>query len=104
MAIDVTEQRRAEEAVREADQRKTDFLATLSHELRNPLAPILNSIELIRRAEGNGAIIDSSLDVLDRQVHHLARLVDDLMDVSRITRDRLELRRGRVLLADVIEQ
>ena len=104
MAIDITERMRAEEAVREADRRKTDFLATLSHELRNPLAPIRNSLELVRRSSGDPLILRSSVDVIDRQISHMVRLVDDLLDVSRITRDRLELRRRRVELADAIAQ
>jgi CheY-like chemotaxis protein/two-component sensor histidine kinase len=102
MAIDITERIRAEEALRDADQRKTDFLATLSHELRNPLAPIRNSIEVIKRSAANPRLVETSLEVMDRQLDQMVRLVDDLLDVSRITRDRLELRTGRVDLGDVI--
>jgi len=104
IAIDITERKRAEDAVEEADRRKTDFLATLSHELRNPLAPIRNSLELVRRAGTDPAVISRSLDVMDRQTTHMVRLVDDLLDVNRITRDRLELRRDRISLGDVLRQ
>jgi PAS domain S-box-containing protein len=104
IAIDITERRRAEETLRDSDRRKTDFLATLSHELRNPLAPIRNSLELVRRAGADSDVVRRSLDVMDRQITHMVRLVDDLLDVSRITRDRLELRKARVDLSDVLNQ
>ena len=104
IAIDITERRRAEEALRDSDRRKTEFLATLSHELRNPLAPIRNSLELVRRAGTDGEVVRRSLDIMDRQIRHMVRLVDDLLDVSRITRDRLELRKTRVDLSDVLNQ
>ena len=104
IAIDITERKRAEEALEEADRRKTEFLATLSHELRNPLAPIRNSLELVRRAGTDPAVITRSLDVMDRQTTHMVRLVDDLLDVNRITRDRLELRRSCITIAEVLHQ
>src|SRR6185503_17762089 len=104
IAIDITERKRAEETVRDADRRKSDFLATLSHELRNPLAPIKNALELVRHAGGDAALLSKSLGVLDRQISHMVRLVDDLLDVNRITRDRLELRRMRITLSDVLGQ
>jgi PAS domain S-box-containing protein len=104
IAIDITERKRAEEALREADRRKTDFLATLSHELRNPLAPIRNSLELVRHAGTDPVTIRKSLDVMDRQITHMVRLVDDLLDVSRITQDRLELRKRPVELSEVLHQ
>jgi PAS domain S-box-containing protein len=95
--VEITERKRAEQALREADRRKDEFLATLSHELRNPLAPLRNSVYLLR----SGARPDAAprvLDMMDRQVGHLVRLVDDLMEVSRITRGTLELRRKQVPL------
>ena len=104
IAIDITERLRAEEAVLEADRRKTDFLATLSHELRNPLAPIRNALELLRRGGSNTTAGRASLDIMERQVLHMVRLVDDLLDLSRITRDRLDLRKSAVDLASVIHQ
>ncbi|GAA4858571.1 ATP-binding response regulator [Luteimonas vadosa] len=109
MRSDITELRRMEEELRElaaelseADHRKDRFLATLSHELRNPLAPISNALELIRRADGDQGTIEAARATLERQVAHLVRLVDDLLDVSRITRDKLQLKRQVVPLAAVI--
>ncbi len=105
---DIAEQVRArrtledsQTALREADRRKDEFLATLSHELRNPLAPIRNAFQLLQGNNGE-AITRRALDIMGRQLNHLMRLVDDLMEVSRITRGKLELRRDRVLLADVV--
>jgi signal transduction histidine kinase len=86
----------AEAALREADRRKDAFLATLSHELRNPLAPIRNSTHILLL---NGPLpppLQWAAEVIERQVRHMTRLLDDLLDVSRITRDRLELRRAQV--------
>jgi len=82
-------------ALREADRRKDAFLATLSHELRNPLAPIRNSANLLLLQKPLPAPLQWSVEVIERQVRHMTRLLDDLLDVSRITRDRLELRRAR---------
>jgi signal transduction histidine kinase len=90
--------KRDEEALREADRRKDDFLATLSHELRNPLAPIRNAVELMSRAPGDPAVAARARAVLERQLRQLVRLVDDLLDVSRITRGKMELRREAVEL------
>jgi PAS domain S-box-containing protein len=101
---DQTARKTAEEGLREADRRKTEFLATLAHELRNPLAPIRNSLEILKRAEGDLVALRKGRETIGRQVDHLVRLVDDLVDVSRITRDRLELRRERIELATVIQQ
>jgi PAS domain S-box-containing protein len=91
-------------ALSEADRRKDEFLATLAHELRNPLAPVRTSLEVMRRARGDAETIERARDTIDRQMSHLERLVDDLLDVSRITRDKLELRAARVELASVIHQ
>jgi PAS domain S-box-containing protein len=101
---DQTARTRAEEGLREADRRKTEFLATLAHELRNPLAPIRNSLEILKRAQGDPEAQRRGRETIERQVDHLVRLVDDLVDVSRITRDRLELRRTRVDLASIVHQ
>ncbi len=100
VAVDVTERKRAEEAVREADQRKTEFLATLAHELRNPLAPIQSGMELLRLTDGSVPRWDRTLDIMQRQMVHLVRLVDDLLDVSRISHGKVALRREQV---DVVE-
>lgn len=88
--------------LKEADRRKDEFLATLAHELRNPLAPIRNAVRVQRLKGTNEPEMRWSRDVIDRQVEHLTRLIDDLLDLSRITRNKLELRRQRVDLADVI--
>ena len=85
----------------QADQRKDEFLATLAHELRNPLAPIRNSVSLLRLSNG-AAPAPELWEMMDRQVSHMVRLVDDLMEVSRITRGKIDLRRARVELAAVL--
>jgi PAS domain S-box-containing protein len=88
--------------LQEQDRRKDEFLALLAHELRNPLAPLRNGLQLVRLGEGDPGAITRAREMMERQLGHLVRLVDDLLDVSRITRGKLELRRGRVLLADVV--
>lgn len=107
---DISERKQLEDNLRqmaadlsEADHRKDEFLATLAHELRNPLAPIRNGIELLKRGQGNPVQTSRVVGVMERQMSHMVRLVDDLIDVSRITRNKLELRRERVQLAQVIE-
>ena len=95
---DVTAQHAAQEALREADRRKDVFLATLAHELRNPLAAIRNSIALIERARPLPQDADAATRIVDRQVSHLTRLVDDLLEVARIAQGKIELRRSRVAL------
>ncbi|HTB66764.1 MAG TPA: PAS domain-containing protein [Steroidobacteraceae bacterium] len=96
---DITERVQAEIALREADRRKDEFLATLAHELRNPLAPIMNSVQLLGADSATRA---NARAIIDRQVRHMARLVDDLLDVSRITLGRINLRRERVGVAQVV--
>jgi PAS domain S-box-containing protein len=100
---DVTDRMRAVDALKDADRRKDEFLATLAHELRNPLAPIVNSLEILRLADGDPGLIAKAHGAMDRQVRHLVRLVDDLLDISRITSNRLELRRERVDLGSVLQ-
>ncbi|HEX9892753.1 MAG TPA: PAS domain S-box protein [Gemmatimonadales bacterium] len=102
VARDITARRREEEARREADRRKDVFLATLAHELRNPLAPIRNAVHILRLASEHDTIPQHLIPIIERQVGHLARLVDDLMEVSRISHGKIELRRERVDLADVV--
>lgn len=99
-SLDITKRKEFERALSEADSRKDEFLAMLAHELRSPLAPIRNSIEIMRRmgAPGTGPVVDT----LERQVRQLVRLVDDLLDVSRISRGRIELRRQRVDLRPIV--
>ena len=77
--------------LREADRRKDEFLATLAHELRNPLAPILNAVEILRMKPDDPKVLDTARGRIERQVAHLVRLIDDLLDASRITRDKLSL-------------
>jgi signal transduction histidine kinase/response regulator of citrate/malate metabolism len=88
--------------LREQDQRKDEFLATLAHELRNPLAPISNGLELIRLSNNNPATIEKATTIMHRQVEQLVRLVDDLLDVARISRNKLELRKERVSLETIV--
>jgi PAS domain S-box-containing protein len=96
---DITELRGAQEALREADLRKNEFLATLAHELRNPLGPIRNAVELLRLRGEDAATRDWARQVLDRQVRHTVRLVDELLDVARISRGKILLRNERLDLA-----
>jgi PAS domain S-box-containing protein len=103
VAHDVTERRRAEDALKEADRRKDEFLATLAHELRNPLAPIRTGLELMKAAPNGDPGARQSLAIMERQLGHLVRLVDDLLDVSRISRGKVELKRARVRLGDVFD-
>ncbi len=103
VARDVTERRQAEEALREADRRKDEFLALLAHELRNPLAPLRNGLEVMRLAAGNEEILARARDMMERQLSHMVRLIDDLLDISRINRSKMELRRAPVTLAEVVE-
>jgi PAS domain S-box-containing protein len=107
---DVTERRQMEDNLRrlardlsEADRRKNEFLAMLAHELRNPLAPISNAARALRMDSGDAAL-QSASEMLERQVGQMARLVDDLLDMSRITRGRIELRKERVELAPIVHQ
>jgi len=102
VSIDITERRRAQQALLEADRRKDEFLAVLAHELRNPLAPIRNGVEILRLRTAADALLQRTLRMMDRQANHLVRLVDDLLDISRITRGKLELRQHRLLLTDVL--
>ena len=96
------ENARLYDGLREADQRKDEFLATLAHELRNPLAPIRNALQIMRLAGTSGAAAEQARTMMERQLTHMVRLVDDLLDVSRITRNKIELRKKRVELAAVV--
>jgi PAS domain S-box-containing protein len=100
---DISDRKRAEAEMRENDRRKDEFLATLAHELRNPLAPIRNSLEIMKRAGGNIELIAQARGTMDRQVTQMERLIDDLLDISRITRNRLELRNQSIELATVVQ-
>ncbi len=102
ISFDMTERKRMEETLREADRRKDEFLAMLAHELRNPLAPIRNAAELMLRTMPAGVPQRRAAEIIDRQVQQMVRMVDDLLDVSRITHGRIELERRPVDLAAVI--
>jgi PAS domain S-box-containing protein len=99
---DITERKTIEATLREADRRKTEFLGVLSHELRNPLAPMRNSIHLLERAPPGSAIAERAMAVLRRQTDHLSRLVDDLLDVTRISHGKVELKRTRLDAREVV--
>ncbi|MDI1428000.1 ATP-binding protein [Polyangium sorediatum] len=98
---DITERKLAEQMQAEADRRKDEFLAMLAHELRNPLAPMRMALHIIRARQANAAT-DRHLQILERQTDNLARLVDDLLDVSRLTRGKIELRKERLDIATVV--
>jgi signal transduction histidine kinase/ActR/RegA family two-component response regulator len=100
---DITVRVHAEQALKDADRRKNEFLATLAHELRNPLAPIRNALSVMRLNGSGDEEFALAHDIAERQVAHLVRLVDDLLDVSRITFGKVELRRRRLDLRDVAQ-
>jgi signal transduction histidine kinase/ActR/RegA family two-component response regulator len=107
---DITERKALEDALRhraiqlsEADRRKNEFLATLAHELRNPLAPIRNGLQILRLCPEDPQATGQALDMMDRQLSQMVRLIDDLLDLSRVSRGTIELRKERIELAKVIE-
>ena len=102
VVLDITERKRAEQALREADRRKDEFLAILAHELRNPLAPIRTAVGILRSGVPE-PLRERSRDVIERQVAHMTRLIDDLLDVSRLSRGKMDLQRGPVLLEQVLD-
>jgi PAS domain S-box-containing protein len=106
---DITERKKAEEVIRqsqkallEEDKRKDEFLATLAHELRNPLAPIRNSLQILRMTNGSNPAAERVQEMMERQVAHMVRLVDDLLELSRISRGKIELTKERLELATII--
>lgn len=99
---EIDERKLMEEALRDADRRKNEFLAMLSHELRNPLAPVRNSVQLLRLQRSQDTAVVRQYDIIDRQVTHMARLLDDLLDVSRITSGRVALHLRDVRLSEVV--
>jgi two-component system CheB/CheR fusion protein len=95
VVIDIDDRKKAEEALREADRRKDEFLAMLAHELRNPLAPIRNAVHVLKRLGPPEPQLQQLRDMIDRQSEHLARLVDDLLEVARFTQGKIELRKEK---------
>ena len=102
VARDISAQKRAEAAAAEANRRKDEFLAVLAHELRNPLAPLRNAVEIVRSSLDRPEVVGKFTNMMDRQIEHMKRLIDDLMDVSRITRGKLMLQRARIDVASVV--
>ncbi len=108
VTIDVTERKRAEQQLLEADRRKDEFLAMLAHELRNPLAPISAAAQLLKMIPTEDRRIKQASEIIGRQVHHMTSLVDDLLDVSRVTRGQVQLAKDlndiKILIAEALEQ
>jgi PAS domain S-box-containing protein len=102
MQVDITARRLAQEQLREADARKTEFIATVAHEMRNPLAPIRNAVQVMRMAGNDAAARERVRAIIERQLEHMVRLVDDLLDISRISRGKLELRNERIPIQSAI--
>jgi signal transduction histidine kinase len=100
----LNESRQYAQALKEADQRKDDFLAMLAHELRNPLAPVRYAVEILRLGGTTEVVVAHAREVISRQVAHMARLVDDLLDVARIARGKIQLRTEQCDLATVVRQ
>jgi CheY-like chemotaxis protein/nitrogen-specific signal transduction histidine kinase len=104
VTVDITERRKTEQALREADRRKDEFLAMLAHELRNPLTPIRNAAHILGRIKVDEPRVQWAQGVIERQVAHLARLVDELLDISRIACGKVTLKKSRVELAALVCQ
>jgi PAS domain S-box-containing protein len=100
--VDISDRKHAEDALREADRAKNEFLAMLAHELRNPLAPIRNAVQILQLKGTFPADAQWALGVIDRQTQQMSRLIDDLLDVARITSNKLELRKERIELSQVL--
>jgi PAS domain S-box-containing protein len=103
VVVDISARKRAEEALKDADRSKTQFLALLAHELRNPLAPIRNGLQIMRLANDDLEAINQAREMMERQVGQMARLIDDLLDLSRITNGKLKRRNDRIDLITAIQ-
>jgi signal transduction histidine kinase len=102
LQAEVAERARVENALRETNRRKDEFLGTLAHELRNPLVPIRNALEIMRLSGKAPAVVESSRTMIERQIRHMVRLIDDLVDVARISRGTIQLKRERVEVSRVV--
>jgi PAS domain S-box-containing protein len=102
IARDISDRKRIERALVEADRQKNEFIATLAHELRNPLAPIRNSLNILKLSQGDATAVSQLHEMMERQVNHMVHLVDDLLEISRITTGKIDLRMEQVDLATVI--
>ena len=103
VVVDLTDRRRAEDALKAADRAKNEFLATLAHELRNPLGPLRNAAQILHLDGAFSPNLRWALEVIDRQMQQMTRLIDDLLDISRITVNKLELRKSTVELGEIVE-
>jgi PAS domain S-box-containing protein len=101
--IDVTERKHAEQVLQESNRAKDEFIATLAHELRNPLAPIRTGLEILRRDRDNGPVSERAREMMQRQLAHMIHLIDDLMDISRINSGKIRLEKARIRLSSAIE-
>jgi PAS domain S-box-containing protein len=101
---DITERKQVDEALRDADRRKDEFLAVLAHELRNPLASIQSATEILGLKDADGASLNWCREVIERQIQQLTRLVDDLLDISRISRGKIELHRESLAVVDIVRR
>jgi signal transduction histidine kinase/ActR/RegA family two-component response regulator len=100
---DITDRKDAEFSLREIDRRKDEFLATLAHELRNPLAPLRNGLQIMKLASDDAEVVAQTREMMERQLQHMVRLVNDLLDVSRFSRGKLTLQKQRIDIVTVIE-
>ncbi|HEY8537518.1 MAG TPA: PAS domain S-box protein [Steroidobacteraceae bacterium] len=103
ISLDISRLKQVEDELRSEDQRKNEFLATLAHELRNPLAPIRNGLEILKRTSGDSDMAQQARAMMERQLRQMVRLIDDLLDLSRISRGKIELERERVDLTSVVQ-
>jgi PAS domain S-box-containing protein len=101
--VDISERKQAEDVLREADRKKGEFLALLAHELRNPLAPLRNGLQIIRLASNDSAAIDRARAMMERQLSHMVRLIDDLLDLSRMNTGKIALHKERIDLGTVVQ-
>ncbi len=101
--VDISDRRRTEEVLRQADRNKNDFLAMLAHELRNPLAPLRNGLQIMQLSNNNSAMAAEACKMMERQIGNMVRLIDDLLDLSRISKGKFELRKEKIDLRLVVQ-